>query len=414
MKKIIPFLFFLASCHIGVKKEPIIIKETVETTTISLPSVSIVKLEEKDYPIFKDTGDMKKFFKAAALNMTYLKDNSGKKTLYSFENRKITNELLLKTTEKLFEILSSSTENINDINDKIKENFEIYELKPSTNQVIFSSYYEPLLEASLVKTSEYKYPIYRKPPDLIEVNLEDFNEKYRGEKITGRIEGNKLVPYFSRDEIDYQKVLEGKGLELAWFKSMADVMDLHIEGSGILKLPDGKFVKAKYAATNSLKFKGWMTALLEMGFMKKEELTPKKAKEFIDKNPDLHRAILGQNKRYTFFKLEEIKDPEEGPTGTYGYPLVGGRSIAVDRTIIPMGMPAFMVVNLPDVGKNGEFYGLKPDSRFVFCQDTGGAIKGARVDFFAGSGVQAKTLAFSLWEKGRLFLLLAKESGDKI
>jgi len=400
MKKIFPILFFIVSCQTAIKKEVMLIKEPIEiSTTTTKPTIAIIKLKENEYPVFKDTGEIKKFLKAAEFNIIYLRTLSDKKNLYSFGDRKITNELLLKTTQKLVEILSSSDASKN-LDALIKENFDIYELKPDTNSVVFSSYYEPIIEASLKPTKEYKYPIYAKPPDLIEVNLEDFNEKYKGEKITGRIVDGKLVPYFSRDEIDYQKILEGKNLELAWFKSMADIMDLHIEGSGILKLPDGKYIKAKFAATNSLKFKGWMTALLEMGLMKKD--------------PDLQRAILGQNKRYTFFKLEEIKDPDEGPTGTYGYPLVGGRSIAVDRTLIPMGMPAFIIVPLPDVSKEGKLYGIKDDSRFVFCQDTGGAIKGGRVDFFAGNGTQAKTFSFSLWEKGRLLFLLSKESGDKI
>lgn len=403
MKKILPFLLLLSSCQTAVKKQPVMPAETA--------TVSVVKLAGGELPFFRDTGELKKFAKAAELNAAYLKSLSEKKILYSFGDRKITPSLLLKTTEKLAELAAAQT---GDLNAKIAGNFDVYELRPSTNSVVFSSYYEPIIEASLKKTAEYKYPVYAKPPDMVDVNLEDFNEKYRGEKLTGRLKDGKLTPYFSRDEIDYKKLFEGKGLELAWFKSMADVMDMHIEGSGILKLPDGKYIKAKFAATNSLKFKGWMTALLEMGLMKKEDLTAQSAKKYIDTHPELERAVLSQNKRYTFFKLEEIKDPEEGPTGTYGYPLVGARSIAVDNTLIPMGTPAFMTTSLPDVSLDGVLYGLKEDSRFVFCQDTGGAIKGARVDFFSGNGPQAKTLAFSLWEKGRLYLLLIKESGDKI
>ena len=417
-KVLILILFFLSSCIQTIKheKQEIYSKKeqisSTQQTTSTQPTVSIIKVEE-NFPFFKDTGDIANFFKSAKLNLEYLKTLSNKKILYNFGDRKITPALLIKTNEKIIEIMKS-TDDINNLNKLILENFEIYELKPSTNEVIFSSYYEPILEASLTKTKEYKYPIYKRPPDMIEVNLEDFDEKYKGQKLTGRLSDNKLVPYFTRDEIDYKKILVGKNLELAYFKSMADVMDLHIEGSGILKLTDGKYIKAKFAATNSQKFKGWMSALVDMGLVKREDLTAKTAKEFIDSNPELERAVLSQNKRYTFFKLEEIKDIEAGPEGTYGYPLVPARSIAIDNSLIPLGALAFMQTNFPDVDEKGTLYGIKPDSRFVFCHDTGGAIKGARVDFFIGNGDKAKTFAYSLWEKGKLYLLIVKNTGDKI
>ena len=116
------------------------------------------------------------------------------------------------------------------------------------------------------------------------------------------------------------------------------------------------------------------------------------------------------NRRYVFFTLDTKTDPDEGPDGTYGLPLTGWRSIAIDNTLVPMGALAFMHTTMPDVNKEGDLLGRREDGRFVFCQDTGGAIKGpGRVDFFAGAGKKARTFAFKLWDPGTLHLLVLKQ-----
>lgn len=419
MKKIYILLFAVfQACHFQQKKESTqILSQTCPQCScppcptapeVLKPPVSIVRVEGKDFPFFKDDGSRESFMKASEFNLSFLKESLSKNSSYSFADRKITYDILLKTNEKLIELLNSQ-KSWEELNKEIAANFDVYEVKPSSKEIIFSSYYEPIMEASLSKTDEYKYPIYEKPSDLISVNLEDFNEKFKGEKITGRIYNGNLIPYYSREEIDYNDALKDKAKPLAWLKSAADVMDLHTQGSGILKLPDGKYMKAKYAATNSLKFKGWMTALLESGLMTRAELNADSAKKFIDSHPELERKILTQNKRFTFFKLEDNSDITVGPEGTYGHPLVGERSIAIDNSIIPFGTLAFMKTNLPDVDKDGNYFGKKPDSRFVFCHDTGGAIKNGRVDFFAGNGPRAKRFAFSLWDPGKLYFIVIKD-----
>ncbi len=116
--------------------------------------------------------------------------------------------------------------------------------------------------------------------------------------------------------------------------------------------------------------------------MQRKDLNYKKAKQYILDHPEIEEETLSINKRYTFFKLKEVIDPLEGPEGTFGYPLVGMRSIATDASILPLGALAYISLNMPKVDETNKFIGLEPDSRFVFCQDTGGAIKGpGRVDF---------------------------------
>ena len=168
--------------------------------------------------------------------------------------------------------------------------------------------------------------------------------------------------------------MEGKGIELAWFRDRADIMDLHIEGSGRLALPDGRQIKANFASTNSLKFKGWLSALVEAGAMPREGISHEKGKQYLLDHPEEERKIMSANRRYTFFKLKFDGDSEEGPAGTYGLPLTSWRSIAIDNNLVPMGAIAFMRTTMPDVDQEGTLLAASRTAA-VFCQDTGGAAK---------------------------------------
>ncbi len=372
---------------------------------------AVFKVAPENYPSFADRDSWKELRKAAELNLKYARRLSSSAIAYDFDGRKVGKKELEDSSAEFLRLLDVAG-TPEDLDRLVRERFDVYQMsgRDSTGTVVFSSYYEPTLEASPVKTGEYKYPIYAKPPDMVSINLEEFNEKFRGEKLTGMMKGTQLVPYLDRDAIDFRGALDGKGLELAWFTNRADIMDLHIEGSGRLVYPDGKEIKALFAATNSLKFKGWLTALVESGALTREGLSHEKGKEYIAKNPDKERAIMTVNRRYTFFRLQEITDPDEGPDGTYGLPLVGWRSVAADNNLFPMGTLALMRATVPDVTDDGEMKGKKEDSRFVFVQDTGGAIKGpGRIDFFAGKGKKARSFAFKLWDTGTMHFLVLKD-----
>jgi len=413
----------LAGCATGIKKAeptatcppcPAVPAAAVPAAVVpaKAPEVPpLVLAAPENLPVFTDGDDLKPLLKAALLNRAYFQGLKSGAPAYTFGSRKITPDILSDSNEEFIKLLESSP-TAQDLDRRLKEKFDIYQMtgRDSTGTVVFSSYYEPTLEASLKPTAEYKYPIYAKPDDLITINLEEFNEKFRGEKLTGLLKNGALVPYIDREQIDFEGALKGKGLELAWFTNRADIMDLHIEGSGRLALTDGRVIKANFASTNSLKFKGWLSALVEAGAMPREGISHEKGRQYLYDHPKEERAIMSANRRYTFFKLEQPADPEEGPAGTYGLPLTGWRSIAIDNNLVPMGAIAFMRTTMPDVDAEGTLLGRKTDSRFVFCQDTGGAIKGpGRVDFFAGNGKKARTFAFKLWDQGTLHLLVLKE-----
>ena len=168
-------------------------------------------------------------------------------------------------------------------------------------------------------------------------------------------------------------------------------------------------MRAKFAATNAREFKGPVSTMLDLGLISRENLTHEKAKQYLAEHPELEPAILSTNKRYTFFDVVAISDPENGPDGTIGRPLTAGHSIAVDPQYIPLGAVAYMEAPLPATDADGSLLGLCPQARFVMCQDTGGAIKTpGRADFYAGTGDTAKALAVNLLEPGKLYLLILK------
>lgn len=364
------------------------------------------------FPRFSDAIAKEGFYLAAERSSSYLDSLSKKKKkFYQVGHKRVTPGLLADSIREFVKILKGSKDE-EELNRRIKNSFDLFQLAGSDGKgkVVFSSYYEPLFKASLEKTGEYPFPIYARPSDMVVAELELFNKKkWKGEKVVGRVKDGKFVPYFTREQIDFKDRLAGRGLELAWLKNRADIMDLHIEGSGRLKLPDGTMTKALYAATNGLPFKGWMTLLVNSGAIPRDEITHERAKKYLAEHPDAEAWILSRNRRYTFFRLAPVTDPDEGPFGTMGAPIVGGRSVAVDPQIVPLGALAYIEVPMPRVSEGGKVLGITPDSRFVLCQDTGGAIKGAgRVDFFAGHGAKARGFAFNLWESGKLYLLLLK------
>ena len=375
------------------------------------PASAFMQVSEDDFPVFDDLNDKEPLLRAVKESVSYLRVQSDKRAMYSIGDERFSAEHLARSLEQ-FARLYSSAKTPEELAKGLKKNFDLYKSVGSDGKgkVVYSSYYEPVLDASPVRTEKYKYPIYKRPPDLIQVNLSDFNsDQWKSEQLYGRVENDKLVPYFSRKEIDIDKALAGRGLELAWFEHRFDIMDLHIEGSARLRFPDGKQYRARFAGTNSLKFRGPVTAMVEMGLISKDEVSHDRAKKFLKDNQETEPWLLATNKRYTFFTVAPLTDPENGPEGTMGRPLVGGRSIAIDRKYVPLGSLAFLKAPLPRIDENGELLGVAPHARFALCQDTGGAILGpGRVDYFSGTGNKAKTISTNTWGPGELYLLVMK------
>lgn len=373
--------------------------------------LSLKKLSPGQYPVFKDDfADKEGLIRAAKKTLDYLKKKDPDRT-FRVGGREYRFETLSRTARELIHVVKL-TETGEDLDELIRERFDVFKSVGSDGKgrVVFSSYYQPVLKASLKKTGKYRFPIYKRPDDMVEANLGVFDKKLRGKNIVGRIgDEGKLIPYLSRRQIDMEGAFTGKGWEIAWFKDKFDVFDLHIQGSGLIQLPDGRERLAKFAATNALKYKSVALTLVRRGIYKKKDLNHDKVRRYFNTHPEEQDEFLAYNPRYTFFEIVEL--PEGGePFGTIQETLSPYRSIAIDPKVIPLGAVAYFTTTSPRAKKNGEYLGKWENSRLAMAMDTGGAIKGpARVDIYVGHGPQATTVARNQWAPGELFFLLIKD-----
>ena len=254
----------------------------------------------------------------------------------------------------------------------IQSNFTPYLVTYKGNeQGKFTAYYEAEIKASKVRDDIYKYPVYGRPYDMVDFNPKDFDETLPSKKIIGRVDNGKLVPYYTRAEINAQGV---NAPVLLWADSNIDVYIMQIQGSAVAIMPDGSRIRIAFAESNGHPFKGIGSILLGKGLLEKGQASMGNVKKWLKDNPGLASANMNENKRYIFHRLG---DPE-GPVGALGVPLIAGRSLAVDKEYIPLGALLWLETTKPD----GEEI-----NRLVVAQDIGSAIKGAvRGDYFWGSG----------------------------
>jgi membrane-bound lytic murein transglycosylase A len=261
-----------------------------------------------------------------------------------------------------------------------------------TNDLLVTGYYLPLVDASLSETPVYRYPIYRKPDDLVGVL-----PRLSREKIAG--------PYLSRREIDMVGALKGKGYEIAWVKDPVDLFFLHVQGSGILRLADGRTMQLNYAANNGRPYTSIGKILLDEGKMTPDEMSAPRVRRYLVDHPEESPALFARNERYIFFRFVE-----GGPFGSLEVPLTPGRSVAADAEYFPRGMPVFLTTRLPVVDAAGDLAGWRPASRFVVAQDSGAAIRGsARLDLYFGAGDDAGQAAGFMKSGGKVYLMLEKK-----
>jgi membrane-bound lytic murein transglycosylase A len=277
---------------------------------------------------------------------------------------------------------------------------------PELEEVLFTGYYQPVIEGSLVQTAEYAYPIYAKPADLIVGELVTVIPSLSSRRIVGRLEGGDFVPYYSRREIDELGALRGRGNEIAWAKNPIDLFFLHIQGSGILQLPDGKRLLIGYAGANGRPYRSIGRFLIDRGKMSRDEMSMQRLRGYLAEHVEEQSEILTHNESYVFFRFVR-----EGPLGSLEVPVTAGRSIATDARLFPKGALAVISSEIPVFDATGQLAGWRPFSRFVLNQDTGGAIRGPqRVDLYFGSGAEAGAEAGVMNRPGRLYFVSLKNA----
>jgi membrane-bound lytic murein transglycosylase A len=284
-----------------------------------------------------------------------------------------------------------------------EENFTPYEVwgvdkdGRSSRDGLFTGYYEPMLQGSLTKQGAYTIPLYSRPNDLISVNLGDFKPELKGEKIMGRVEGEKFVPYYKRAEIE-KGAIESQHKEIIWVNSAIDAFFLHIQGSGQVRMEDGTILRVGYAAENGQAYIAIGKELLKRGALTKDNVSMPSIRDWLEKNPDSAAEVMNVNASYIFFHTLDDKD---GVLGAEGVALTPRRSMAVDRKKIPYGVPVWMDAEEPE--------GQGRLQRLMIAQDTGGAINGSvRGDFFWGAGEEATRKAGLMKSRGQDYLLLPK------
>lgn len=273
--------------------------------------------------------------------------------------------------------------------------------RASDHRMFLTGYFEPLFKASLVKTAIYRYPLYRKPSDLISIP----GGKGR-EKQTGRLENGSLVPYFSRAEIENGRLLAGQ--ELVFLADPVEAFILHVQGSGQIQLADGSLRRVQFTAKNGREYRSIGRLLVEKGVMRKEEATMPRIVRYLKEHPEEQEAVLHHNDSFVFFRWGD--EAAIGPLGCLGEPLTPGRSVALDQACFPPGGLAFLTTRKPKVDAAGEIVGWEPLGRFVVNQDSGSAITGpGRLDLFWGSGPYAEAAAGNMKHPGQLYFLVKKK-----
>lgn len=261
---------------------------------------------------------------------------------------------------------------------------------------LITGYYEPLLNGSRKQSRRYRYPLYATPDELLVVDMSEVYPELKNMRLRGRLQGRKVVPYYSRSELSNNPApLQGK--ELLWVDDEVDLFFLQIQGSGRVKLENGEIVRVGYSEQNGHPYKSVGRLLVERGELPLEKASMQGIKAWGQRNPDKLGELLRQNSSFVFFR--ELPAGIPAPLGSLGVPLTAGRSLAVDPRVIPQGAPVFLATTWPNTDK--ELY------RLMVAQDTGGAIKGnVRADFFWGFGSEAADQAGKMRQTGKMWVLM--------
>jgi len=240
-------------------------------------------------------------------------------------------------------------------------------------EMLFTGYYEPELNGSRTRGGRYQYPLYALPD----------------EARNGRA-------WFSRRDIEEQKVLDGRGLEIAWLDDPTDVFFLHVQGSGRVKLTDGSYIRVGYGGKNGHEYRSIGQEMVRRGIYQAHQVSAEVIRNWVHRNPDEGAELLRHNPSYVFFREVSEVPADKGPLGAMNRSVTALRTIAVDPAHVSLGAPVWI-----------EKSGQEPMRRLMVAQDTGSAIRGAqRADIFFGTGAAAGRMAGRIKDRGRMVVLL--------
>lgn len=268
-----------------------------------------------------------------------------------------------------------------------------------------TGYYEPILQGSRTRQPPYLTPVFAPPEDMIVVDLAELYPELKPMRLRGRIEGRRLIPYFSRAQwadLTEQESFRPAAPVLLWVDDPLDFFFMQIQGSGQVQLDDGTRIRLGYADQNGHPYRSIGQWLIKQGEMKTHEASMQNIKAWAQAHPQRLQELLNVNPSLIFFReLSAESVGQQGPQGALGLPLTPEHSLAIDPRHVTLGAPVFLSTTRPNDSE--------PLNRLMLAQDTGGAIKGVvRADFYWGSGSVAGELAGKMRQKGQMWVLMPR------
>ena len=268
---------------------------------------------------------------------------------------------------------------------------------------LVTGYYEPVLKGSRTPGKPYLQPVFAPPDDLVDVELGELYPELKHMRLRGRIEGRKLVPYWSRADWAQQEDRRSPAA-LLWLDDALDFFFMQIQGSGQVLLDDGSRIRLGYADQNGHPYRSIGKWLIDRGEIKAEQASMAGIKAWAKAHPQRAQELMNANPSLVFFR--ELPADGAGPPGAMGLALTPERSIAVDPRHVPLGAPVWLATTWPN--------DTRPLQRLMLAQDTGGAIRGVvRADFYWGSGPEAGAMAGKMRQKGSMWVLMPQDYAPK-
>ena len=348
---------------------PPMLSTPLEThTAIRLSEAEALRLVRQISPQRQGIASWRDMEPAVSRSLSYARKRPENTVALSFPGLSATWRDITRSTTLLHQLLPSLDANP----ERLATSFHWFRLGPDFS---FTGYYEPTLEASRKPSGRLSHPLYKLPPDVR----------------SGR-------PYYTRKQIDRNGALRGRGLEIAYVDE-TDAFFLHIQGSGRLKFKDGSIIHVLYAGKNNRAYVSLGRVMKERGILPEGGVNMQAIRKYLAENPGQRAELFDENPSYVFFRAENY-----GPVGSMGSIVTPWVSLAVDRNVIPQGSVTMILTLLP--GSDGQH--THPFPALTLPQDSGGAIKGHRIDLFCGAEDQAAHVAGHLDVKGALYILLAK------
>ena len=375
--------FTRADTHIGNSTLPEVTQPPL--TKLSAERASEIPLFETEFT----EGDRQALLAAIDNSLAYLRTPGAVSDYRDYGVEGITYRRVRRSLYR-FRMLVMLSQSAEELQRAIAQEFDLYKSigQDGEGTVAFTGYFEPTYAASRTPDETYRYPIYKSPSDL----------------------DQWAEPYPTRIALEGADGLQASqgplaGLELAWLPDRLEAFLIQVQGSARLEMSDGSTLSVGYDGRTDYPYTSIGRALIDDGIIPEDELSLPVLLDYFEQNPEALDSYLPRNNRFVFFR-ETNGAPA---TGSLGFPVTAGRSIATDKSVMPPGALALISLPLPQRNQSGELT-VTATNRLVLDQDTGGAIKGAgRVDLFVGTGTEAGEIAGLINDAGTLYYLLLKE-----